>query len=80
MLLGLSAAFDTVDHHLLINQLHRSGVHGNAICWLKSYLSQQTQAVKIDVISRSVGLTCGVLQSVLGPLLFTIYCLGLNRV
>ena len=58
VLLGLSAAFDTVDYLLLINQLHRSGVHGNAICWLKSYLSQQTQAVKIDVISQSVGLTC----------------------
>ena len=70
MLLGISAAFDTVDHHLLINQLHRSGVSGNAICWLKSYLSQQTQAVKIYVISQSVGLTCGVPQSVLGPLHF----------
>ena len=35
LLLDLSAAFDTVVHHLglLIKQLHVIGVGGNAICW-----------------------------------------------
>ena len=35
LVLDLSAAFDTVVHHLglLINQLHIIGVGGNAICW-----------------------------------------------
>lgn len=39
VLLDRSAAFDTVDRHLLISQLHKIGMRGNAIYWLKSYLS-----------------------------------------
>ena len=49
VLLDLSAAFSTIDHHLLIDQLHRIGMHGNAICWLKSSLSQRTLAVYLTM-------------------------------
>ena len=79
VLLDVSAAFDTVD--LLLDKLHEIGIRDNAHRWIESYLSQRTQAVKVDnVTSRSVDLCFGVPQgSVLGPF-FTIYCLGLNHV
>ena len=70
VLLDLSAAFDTVDHRLLLDKLHEIGIRDNAHRWIQSYLSQRTQAVKVDnVTSRSVGLCSGVPHgSVLGPL------------
>ena len=78
VLLDLSAAFDTVDHRLLLDKLHEIGIRDNAHRWIQSYLSQRTQAVKVDnVTSRSVGLCSGVPQgSVLGPLFFTISVWG----
>ena len=72
VLLDLSAAFDTVDHRLLLDKLHEIDIRENAHRWIQSYLSQRTQAVKVDnVTSISVGLYPGVPQgSVLGPLFF----------
>ena len=82
VLLDLSAAFDTVDHRLLLDKLHEIGLRDAAHRWIQSYLSQRTQTVKVDnVTSRSVDLCFGVPQgSVLGPLFFTSYCLKLNHV
>ena len=37
ILLDLSAAFDTVDHELLIDDLMYIGVEGVALKWFKSY-------------------------------------------
>ena len=74
--LDLSAAFDTVDHHLLLGRLtDRFGVSARALGWVLSYLSGRSQAVKIgDHQSRSVAVRHGVPQgSVLGPMLFSIY-------
>ena len=48
MLLDLSAAFDTVDHEILITRLkHRFGITGKALVWIHSYLSGRTHFVKI---------------------------------
>ncbi len=76
LLLDLSAAFDTVDHNILISRLEtRFGVKGVALDWFKSYLADRFQAVKIDgTTSSPQNLKFGVPQgSVLGPILFCIY-------
>ena len=75
VLLDLSAAFDAVDHPLLLDQLYRIGIRGNAHRWMKSYLSERTQLVRVGKhTSRCVDLCSGVPQgSVLGPLLFSIW-------
>ena len=75
-LLDLSAAFDTIDHGILITRLNRSfGISGTALCWLTSYLEDRCQRVKVgNSFSEEAVLKFGVPQgSVLGPILFTIY-------
>ena len=76
ILLDLSAAFDTIDHRILISRLEtRCGLKGTALAWFTSYLKDRTQSVMInDQQSQPVKLKYGVPQgSVLGPILFTIY-------
>lgn len=75
VLLDLSAAFDTIDHGILLSRLRSIGVKGAALDWIKSYISDRTQAVSINgTLSSNVHLPFGVPQgSVLGPILFTIY-------
>ena len=75
VLLDLSAAFDTVDHQLLLNDFSDCGVEGTALSLLESYLENREQSVAIGE-SQFVPtiLQCGVPQgSVLGPVLFTVY-------
>ena len=75
VLLDLSAAFDTVDHAILLHRLKNIEITGLVHDWFSSYLSGRTQAVFLDgVSSDSFNFTCGVPQgSVLGPILFNIY-------
>jgi hypothetical protein len=76
VLLDLSAAFDTVDHHKLLEILEKEiGIEGVALSWFKSFLKGSTQKVKIgDDYSDLAKLLYGVAQgSVLGPILFKIY-------
>jgi hypothetical protein len=82
VLLDLSAAFDTVDHTILLNRLKNIGISGLVYDWFRSYLSGRTQAVFLnDVSSDSVDVTCGVPQgSVLGPILFNIYTQPLGEI
>ena len=78
VLLDLTAAFDTVDHAILLQQMKSIGICESALAWVTSYLSDRTVSIKInDAISRRQQLNCGVPHgSVLGPLLFTIYCMS----
>ena len=76
VLLDLSAAFDTIDHLILVERLRDSfGIHNSALSWFQSYLRDRTQTVVIDSHrSEPISLLFGVPQgSVLGPVLFTLY-------
>jgi len=74
--LHLSAAFDTIDHNILISRLSSwFGIHGSVLCWFKSYLSFRSFRVRCDNnFSSFHTFSCGVSKgSVLGPLLFVMY-------
>ena len=75
-LLDLSAAFDTIDHTILLNRLQYSyGISHTALSWFRSYLTERTQSVFVNNLnSSSEELLYGVPQgSVLGPVLFVLY-------
>ena len=72
--LDLSAAFDTLNHKILIQRLIESGFPGKALDWLKSYISDRLSRVSIgDYSSEYQKMTHGVPQGSVGPLLFSIY-------
>lgn len=75
ILLDLSAAFDTIDHNLLLKDLKDSGINGNALLLVDSYLNERFQKVSLnDSVSKQLKLSYGVPQgSVLGPVLFSLY-------
>ena len=83
VLLDLSAAFDTIDHYILLYRLHHVfGIQGTALSWFRSYLTNRFQMVSIKgTLSDPVELCYGVLQgSVLGPILFILYMQPLSHV
>ena len=74
--LDLSAAFDTIDHTILLDRLNvYYGISELALGWFKSYLSGRTHSVKVDsTLSHPAVLEYGIPQgSVLGPILFFLY-------
>ena len=82
-LLDLSAAFDTIDHDLLLNGLRDVfGIRDTALAFFVSYLSGRKQIV--SVVGREMepsSLLYGVLQgSVLGPILFLLYTQSLSDI
>ncbi len=83
VLLDLTAAFDTVDHAILIDRLeHCIGLRGIALDWFKLYFENRSFSVKMgEHYSRNAFLPCGVPQgSILAPLLFSLYMLPLGSI
>ena len=83
LLLDFSAAFDCVDHALLILVLQTCfGVTSAALDWIKSFLSDRTYFIRLnDRVSQIYSIKFGVPQgSILGPLLFIFYTANITRI
>ena len=82
-MLDRSAAFDTVDHDILLERLCRThGIQDKALLWIQSYLSNRTQVIVVngersDVETIERGVPQG---SVLGPLLFLLYTTEIQKI
>ena len=73
--LDMSAAFDVVDHALLLQKLALYGFQEDILDWVHSYLSGRLQCVSIEgSLSRLLPVQVGVPQgSILGPLFYTLF-------
>ena len=83
VLVDLSAAFDTIDHQVLLKRLHQKfGFRDLARKWLVSYLVDRKQSVHIrSFVSVDSQLRFRVPQgSVLGPVLFSVYFAPVERI
>ena len=80
----MSAAFDTVEHQILLTRLsHHFLIKGKALAWLSSYLENRSRFLRVESESS----TCSYLPhygipqgSVLGPLLNLLYTAPLSDV
>jgi hypothetical protein len=73
--IGLSKAFDSLNHDLLLDMLVAHKVCANSLTWFRSYLSGREICTKIgECFSRPLPLSYGIPQgSVFSPLLFNLY-------
>ena len=82
-LLDMSAAFDCVDHSVLVQRLQkRFSLTGHVLQWLTSFLVDRTQVVAYNsTLSQLQWLHFGVPQgSVHGPLLFNLYTVQISEI
>ena len=82
-MLDLSAAFDTIDHQILLSRLNSVfDIQSTALQWFQSYLSDSYQSTSGNNSSSSPSqLRYGVPQgSVLGPILFILYTTPLSDI
>jgi len=82
VLLDMTAAFDTINHSMLLQRLQSTfGICDTAHRWFQSYLSGRKQYVRRGSARLSTTyLVCGVpQQSVLGPTLLVLYIVDLMQ-
>ncbi len=82
ILLDLSAAFDTVNHQILLSTLSSLDITGIPLRWFESYLTGRYFEVPWGgEVSKAHQLVTGVPQgSVIGPLLFSTYTTSLGPI
>jgi hypothetical protein len=75
LMFDLSAAFDLLDHGILLRKLTNLNFSPHSVKWISSFMSERVQQVQIgSSISPKRQLEVGVPQgSVLSPLLFLLY-------
>ena len=81
--INLSAAFDTVDHGILLNVLkNKFGINGNALSWFKSYLQPRFCKVNIHKANSEDKEVCFLVPqgSCAGPVLYSAYASTLQEV
>ena len=82
-LFDLSAAFDTIDHSILLSHLRYSfGISDTVLAWFTAYLTDCTQTVSVNGSkSLQAPLHYGVPQrSVLGAIVFVLYTQPLSKI
>ena len=83
LLLDFSAAFDCVDHAILLQILQlQFGITSTALLWIISFLSNRSHKVRIGAkTSETYNILFGVPQgSILGPLLFILYTSNITNI
>ena len=78
LLLDFSAAFDCVDHAILLQILQKQfGISASALLWISSFLMSRTYNVCFGAkFSKIANLFFGVL----GPLLFILYTSNISKI
>ena len=56
ILLDLSAAFDTINHDVLLDRLAGLGVGGTALWWFHSFLADHVQKVVLGTVALPRGI------------------------
>ena len=83
VMLDLSAAFDTIDHDILLDRFRiRLGLGGSAIKWLREYHTHRTQTTVINSArSKPRSLDFGAPQgSIMGPEDYKVYTLPVGEI
>ena len=73
--MDFTKAFDTVSRYILLQKLNDRGIRGDIWLWLKNYLTERRQFVRINGSDSDTHIIAqGVPQgSVLGPTLFSLF-------
>ncbi len=79
--LGIQKCFDTINHELLLEKLHKHGFVDRELKWFRNYLQDRSQAVFCNgKLSSTLELDVGVPQgSTLRPYLFLVFINDLSQ-